>query len=255
MNTHVGIMGDYAVTSAMETFIASPNDRHSTELAMLRGARMVTASETEEGRQWAEARIKALTGGDRITARFMRQDNFTFLPTFKLLIVGNHKPGLRNVDEAMRRRFNLLPFLNKPVVKDVDLEEKLKAEWPAILRWMIDGCVAWRRDGLAPPASVREATAAYFEDQDVFGEWLVERCIVDRSNPHRQATTAELFASWSAYAKAANEPAGTERSIAQRLEKDGFSRKARVPSFGGVRVRGFSGIEIRADAGHRQAAE
>ena len=141
---------------------------------MLRGARVVTASETEEGRQWAEARIKALTGGDRITARFMRMDNFTFLPTFKLFIVGNHKPGLRNVDDAMRRRFNLLPFLNKPVVKDLQLEESLRAEWPGILRWMIEGCLEWQRDGLAPPEIVRDATAAYFEEQNVFGEWLAE---------------------------------------------------------------------------------
>ena len=255
VNTHVGIMNDYAVTSAMETFIASANDRHSTELAMLRGARMVTASETEEGRQWAEARIKALTGGDRITARFMRMDNFTYLPTFKLLIVGNHKPGLRNVDEAMRRRFNLLPFLNKPVVKDLELEERLKAEWPGILRWMIEGCQAWQRDGLTPPESVRDATAAYFEDQDVFGEWLAERCIVDRSNPHRQVTTAELFASWSAYSKAANEPAGTEKALAQKLEKEGFVRKEKVPNFSGMRLRGFLGIEVRPDADHRRAAE
>ena len=239
----------------MDTFIASNGDRHSTELAMLRGSRIVTASETEEGRQWAEARIKQLTGGDRITARFMRQDNFTFLPTFKLLIVGNHKPGLKNVDEAAKRRFNLVPFTNKPAVKDLQLEEKLKAEWPAILRWMIDGCLAWQRDGLAPPERVREATATYFAEQDILGEWLADRCIVDQSNPHRQATTQELFASWTAYAKAANEPAGTERSLSQWLEREGFIRKEKVPNLIGGRSRGFTGIEVRVDTAQRQAAE
>lgn len=139
LNTLTGIMGDYAATSAMETFAESRGDRHSTELAMLKGARLVTASETEEGRAWAEARIKALTGGDPITARFMRQDNFTFRPQFKLTIAGNHAPALRNVDEAMRRRFNIAPFVIKPAAPDRDLEEKLKAEWPQILAWMIDG--------------------------------------------------------------------------------------------------------------------
>ena len=255
VNAQVGITGNYATTAAMDTFIASSGDRHSTELAMLRGSRIVTASETEEGRQWAEARIKQLTGGDRITARFMRQDNFTFLPTFKLLIVGNHKPGLKNVDEAAKRRFNLVPFTNKPAVKDLSLEEKLKAEWPSILRWMIEGCLDWQRDGLAPPESVREATATYFAEQDIHGEWLADRCIVDRNNPHRQATTQELFASWSAYAKAANEPAGTEKAFAQKLESDGFVRKEKVPNFSGGRSRGFAGIEVRVDAAQQQAAE
>jgi len=96
------VFGDYAVVAPAETFAASHHDRHPTEVAMLRGARLVVASETEEGRAWAEARVKALTGGDPITARFMRKDFFTFIPTFKLLIVGNHRPVLRNVDQAIR---------------------------------------------------------------------------------------------------------------------------------------------------------
>ena len=100
INVVRSIMGDYAQTAAMDTFTATQSDKHPTDLAMLRGARMVTASETEEGRAWAEARIKALTGGDPITARFMRQDFFTFQPQFKLTIIGNHQPALHNVDEA-----------------------------------------------------------------------------------------------------------------------------------------------------------
>ena len=118
LNTVAGILGDYAATAAMDTFTASQGDRHPTDLAMLRGARLVTAAETEEGRAWAESRIKQLTGGDPITARFMRQDFFTFQPAFKLVIVGNHKPVLRNVDEAARRRFNIIPFTRKPPKPD-----------------------------------------------------------------------------------------------------------------------------------------
>ena len=94
----------------METFIATQGERHPTDLAGLRGAGSSPAQETEEGRRWAESKIKALTGGDPITARFMRQDFFTYLPAFKLVIAGNHKPGLRGVDEAIRRRFHLVPF-------------------------------------------------------------------------------------------------------------------------------------------------
>jgi putative DNA primase/helicase len=103
-------MGDYHCSTPIETFTVSNQDRHPTELADLRGARMVTAIETEDGRRWAESRIKHLTGGDPVKARFMRQDFFEYMPQFKLVIAGNHKPSLRSVDEAIRRRFNLLPF-------------------------------------------------------------------------------------------------------------------------------------------------
>jgi putative DNA primase/helicase len=135
LNTMTAILAGYAAVAPMETFTATPTDRHPTDLAMLRGARLVTAQETEEGRRWAESRIKAMTGGDPISARFMRQDFFTFLPLFKLFIAGNHKPGLRGVDEAMRRRLNLIPFTVTISVadRDVQLADKLKPEMPGIL--------------------------------------------------------------------------------------------------------------------------
>jgi putative DNA primase/helicase len=125
----------------MDTFVSSRGDKHPTELALLRGARMVSASETEEGRAWAESRIKQMTGSDPVTARFMRQDSFTYQPRFKLIIVGNHAPALANVDHAGRRLFNIVPFTVKPHSPDRQLEAKLEAEWPAILQWMIEGCV------------------------------------------------------------------------------------------------------------------
>ncbi len=155
VNAHVGIAGDYAVTASMDTFISSHGDKHPTDVAMLRGARMVTASETEEGRQWAESRIKQLTGGDRVTARFMRQDFFSFVPAFKLTIIGNHKPGLRNVDDAARRRFNLVPFTRKPAVPDRQLETKLKAEWP-VDPALDDRRLSCMAAGRASPTSERE---------------------------------------------------------------------------------------------------
>ena len=151
VNAVSGILGDYAATAAMDTFVACQTERHLAELAMLRGARMVTASETEEGRFWAESRIKQLTGGDPITARFMRQNFFTYMPAFKLMIVGNHKPKLKHVDAAMCRRLHMLPFSNRPQKPDRTLEQKLQGEWPGILRWMIEGCLDWH------PASNRGA--------------------------------------------------------------------------------------------------
>jgi P4 family phage/plasmid primase-like protien len=196
LDTVSGIMGDYAAVAAMDTFTASQGDKHPTDLAALRGARMVVASETEEGRAWAESRIKALTGGDKISARFMRQDFFTYQPQFKLTIIGNHKPVLKNLDEAMRRRMNLVPFTRKPVAKDLELKEKLKAEWPAILAWMIEGCLLWQQDGLTRPPVVVEATAEYFAEQDYFARWLAECCILDAALSTKPAALLGSFHQW-----------------------------------------------------------
>ena len=110
VSTIAGILGDYHKTAPIEAFTATHGDQHPTDLAGLRGARLVTATETDEGRRWAESRIKEQTGDDTVAARFMRQDFFEYRPAFRLLIVGNHKPSLRSVDEAIRRRFHLVPF-------------------------------------------------------------------------------------------------------------------------------------------------
>jgi putative DNA primase/helicase len=239
INTMTGIMADYACVAGIETFTASTSDRHPTDLAMLRGARLVTAQETEEGRRWAESRIKAMTGGDPITARFMRQDFFTFEPTFKLLIAGNHRPGLRNVDEAIRRRFNLVPFAVKipPSERDLDLPEKLKAEWPGILKWAIEGCLEWQKIGLAAPAAVIEATAEYLNAEDATAGWLEECCIVGGTS---HSGSSVLFASWKAWAEAAGEYAGSQKGFSQKLVSAGFERK-KLPNCSA----GFVGIGLK----------
>jgi putative DNA primase/helicase len=223
LNTLAGILGEYHRTAAIETFTASTVDRHPTDLAGLRGARLVTAIETEEGRRWAESRIKSLTGGDRIAARFMRQDYFEFAPQFKLVIAGNHKPGLKSVDEAIRRRFNLIPFLVQipPEERDETLTDRLKAEWPGILAWMVQGCLDWQRDGLSAPAVVKAATAEYLEAEDALTSWIDDKC--ERS-PQAKETSTDLFLSWKNWADAAGEPSGTQRRFSQKLEERGFGK-------------------------------
>lgn len=239
LNTITGIMGDYAVTAAMETFTASRNERHSTELAMLRGARLVTASETEEGRAWAEAKIKAITGGDPITARFMRQDNFTFKPQFKLTIAGNHAPTLRNVDDAMRRRFNIIPFTTKPETPDRQLEVKLQAEWGQILAWAIRGCRDWLAIGLTRPAAVLDATKEYFADQDLLGQWFEERCEL---TPGRFDTCAKFYADWASFAKSHGEEPGSNKSFGQMMRKRGFH--AESMRSGGIVAKVYKNIAL-----------
>lgn len=221
LNMLVHILGDYAVSAPMDTFTASKFNSHPTELAMLKGARLVTASETEEGRSWAEARIKALTGGDPITARFMRQDFFTYQPQFKLLFAGNHQPSLHSVDPAMRRRFNMLPFVHRPPEPDARLENKLREEAPRILGWALKGCLDWQQHRLGRPGSVVAATDEYFEEQDVFGQWVDDRC---ETGADLWELPTALFGDWTAYAKANGEAPGSFVTFAAKLEKNGFRK-------------------------------
>jgi putative DNA primase/helicase len=238
LSTVAGIFNTYHRTAPIETFTASNTDRHPTDLAMLQGARLVTANETEEGRRWAESRIKQLTGGDPVSARFMRQDFFEFRPTFKLIIAGNHKPSLRTVDEAIRRRFHLIPFsVTIPAdERDGELTEKLKEEWPGILAWLIKGCLEWQREGLRPPRAVLEATEAYLSAEDSLAAWVDERC--DRA-PQAWSSLSALFASWSDWAVKAGEVADSQKRFSQKLEARGFQLHKR--NIG----QGFYGLLIR----------
>jgi putative DNA primase/helicase len=240
LSTLAAILADYHRAAPIETFTESHTDRHPTELANLRGARLVTAIETEEGRRWAEAKIKALTGGDRIPARFMRQDFFEYTPQFKLLIAGNHKPSLRSVDESIRRRFHLVPFVVTipPDQRDRDLAEKLKEEWPAVLQWMADGCIDWQESGLAPPEAVTAATDAYLNAQDATGAWIEECCEI---NPNAWERTADLFASWRDYAERNGEFVGDQRQFRDRLEGKGILHR-KEPGTGRA---GYQGMKLR----------
>ena len=236
LNAITAAAGDYHCTTPIETFTASNHDRHPTELAGLRGARLVTATETEEGRRWAESRIKALTGGDRIAARFMRQDFFEFTPAFKRVIAGNHKPGLRSVDEAIRRRFNLVPFTVTipPEERDDQLPDKLKSELPGILAWMIEGCADWLERGLAPPQIVTEATAEYLQNEDALSAWMDECCERD---PKAKALATELFESYSQWANRAGEQATSLKKFSQKLLDRGFERQREMTGRYYLRIR------------------
>ena len=234
-----GIFGDYHQTAALTTFTASRTEQHPTDLAMLRGARLVTCTETEEGSRWAELKIKALTGGDAIMARFMRQDFFEFIPQFKLMISGNHKPQLRAVNEAIKRRMNLIPFAVTipPRERDLHLTDKLEKEWPGILAFMIKGCLAWQRMGLQPPKAVVDATNNYMDDEDVVGQFIADECqlganfIADRN---------DLYSKWKTWSDENNVWTGPAKTFYGRMEERGFT-SGRDPT-GDVRV--FKGLQL-----------
>jgi putative DNA primase/helicase len=241
INTIARIFGDYATVADMSTFLASNTERHPTDLAKLRGARLVVAQETQKGRRWDETKIKALTGGDKITARFMRQDFFDYVPTFKLFICGNHKPRLSNVDEAIRRRLLMVPFtvLIPLEERDQQLPEKLWSERRAILRWCMDGCLEWQRIGLVPPPVVLDATEAYFAEQDTTQQWLDE-CTED-GGEFAFTRTTELFAAWKAWCEARNLRTGSVQTLSEALTDRGFTKKRSNSG-----QRGFSNLIVKA---------
>jgi putative DNA primase/helicase len=233
LGTMGDVMGDYATAAPMETFVSSQKDRHPTELAMLRGARLVTAQETQEGRSWDEARVKVLTGGDPITARYMFRDFFTYAPTFTLVFSGNHQPRIHSLDDGMKRRFHLIPFVQRPKVVDQELPHRLRAEWGGILGWAIRGAVEWARTGLQAPGTVLRATEEYFEGEDPVGRWIESACALEATV---KTPMKDLWDSWREWAGDAGERYGSERGLSLALQSRGFER------YRDARARGFTGL-------------
>lgn len=197
----LGIGDDgYSISAPAEMLLATHQQGHPTEIARLAGARMVVTSELEDGQNFAEARIKQLTGRDVISGRFMRQDWFSFTPTHTLWLLANHQPTVRAGGPAFWRRLRLLPF-EHVVPEDkrvVDLEDRLvDDEGPAILAWLITGARDYFAHGLAEPASVLAATDAYATDQDTVGRFVVEQC--ETGDPNAQHMTVKASTLRQAY--------------------------------------------------------
>lgn len=195
------MLNSYARAANIDTFIDHRFARHSAELAFFQGARLVTSTEPPEGARWAEGRIKAMTGGDPITANFMHQNPFTFAPLFKLLFTGNHRPQLNAVDAAIKRRLYLIPFDFKVTEENRDyaLPDKIREpeEAGGILNWMIEGCMEWQRTMLKPPKRVIYATNEYLETEDRVGRFIAEKCEIGK---HHRVRTALLFIKYKEWA-------------------------------------------------------
>ena len=174
-----------------------------------------------------------------MTARFMRQDFFDFIPKFKLFVTGNHKPQLNNVDEAMRRRLLLVPFTVQIPIEERDpaLPEKLKAEWPAILRWCLEGCLEWQRIGLSPPKIVTDATADYFDDQDLIKQWLDE--CTEADTPVAFISASQLFASWKSWCDQRGFATGSAKALSEALSERGLIHKRTKKG------RGFASLKLK----------
>ncbi|MHA7826907.1 MAG: phage/plasmid primase, P4 family [Roseovarius sp.] len=238
LNTLFELWGGYARRAAAETFLNSAVEKHSTGLAGLQGARLVAGSELPVGKTWDESTIKDLTGGDVMTARYMRGDFFDFVPQLTLMIAGNNQPSFRGVDEAIRARVVLIPFtVTIPAEKrDPDLPAKLKTEGPKILRWAIDGAVEWKKRGLDVPASVAAASEEYMDDEDMLGQFLADETAMD---PNSFVTTADLHQRFNFWCERQGLHAWTQNSMRKELKSRGFRDHRKTHG------RGFVGLELR----------
>lgn len=183
------IMGDYARVADRGLLVAKKFDDHPTGLADLDGARLVTASETEDGRRLAEGLVKSITGDETLKARRMKKDFYEFRRTFKVFMATNHKPEIRGNDNGIWRRIMLIPFLVKfvkpgeevappyrlPIVEGL-IDSLVDHEAPGILAALVRGCCEWQEIGMDPPDSIRAATEGYRKEMDVIGEWIAEEC-------------------------------------------------------------------------------
>jgi len=214
-------LGDYAMRAPTEMLMVKRTGGVPNDVARLKGARFVAASETEEGRRLAESLVKDLTGQDTITARFMRAEFFDFKPTHKLWLSTNHKPEIRGTDAAIWRRIRLVPWsVTIPAAeRDRNLPEKLKAEIAGVLAWVIKGCLDWQREGLGEPHEVRDATAQYRAEQDIIAAFLEECCVV---RPETWVRFADLYGAYTAWCEEARERAENKRTFGARLKERGF---------------------------------
>ena len=196
----LGVMGDYGIKIPSAMLMAQHGERHPTDIAQLCGARLAVANEVSEGEHWDESRVKELTGDMKLTARFMRQDYFQFDATHKFVIAANHRPQVRTMDHALRRRLLLVPFNARfeGERRDPDMLAKLQAEAGAILAWMIVGAADWFGSGLTVPERVRAASDAYSDAMDSLGLWLADCCrrTGDELDSERAGVLYHSYADW-----------------------------------------------------------
>jgi putative DNA primase/helicase len=235
-------LGDYAMRTPTETLLVKRAGGVPNDVARLKGARFVTASETEEGRRLAESLVKDLTGQDTISARFMWAEWFDFKPTHALHLSTNHKPEIRGTDAAIWRRIRLIPWaVTIPTAEqDKKLPEKLRGELPGVLAWIVRGCSEWLREGLKAPEEVRQATRAYRAEMDVLAAFLADCC---QRGEDEEAFAGELWGAWKRWCEETGEQVGTQKRFGGQLAERGFlnHRDSRT----GRKV--WSGVSLRAN--------
>ena len=222
LNVISSLLADYGKQTPTETLLVKRGDQIPNDIARLAGSRFVCAVEATSGRRLAEGLVKQMTGGDKMTARFLHREFFEFEPTFKLWLAVNHKPRITGTDHAIWRRIRLIPF-NVTIPKneqDPDLFDKLKAELPGILAWAVEGCKLWLKEGLVQPQAVETATEEYRTESDIIATFIDERCEVDQDG---QATKNDLYLAYTDWCKDSGERPVTKNELRTKLIEKGFS--------------------------------
>lgn len=238
------ILGDYGKQTNADTFTAKTHEGGiNNDIARLSDARFVSAVESEEGQRLSESLVKQLTGGEPITARFLRKEFFEFVPEFKIFFTTNHKPIVKGNDEGIWRRIKLIPFtvtIPKEEV-DTDLPEKLRKELPGILRWAVEGCLKWQQDGLGEPEEVKQATQGYKDEMDILGQFISDYCV---TRPGARSSVKEVYEVYKTWCKETGEYELSQRKFNRRLEERGFVKK-RSGKGGNTEFHGIGLVEQR----------
>ena len=220
------LFGDYARSTMIETFMKK-NSEQSNDLARLKGARLVTTSEIEQGKPLSESLIKTVTGEDELTARFLYGEYFSFKPTFKIFMATNHKPKIRGADNGIWRRIKMIPFTVTipPEQRDKKLTEKLIAENSGILNWLIKGYAMWKKEGLEEPDAVSQANEEYRMDMDAVGTFVNDCFEIDASLKWRLHTKL-LYETYIKWCNKNNERVMSQKWLGLRMSEKGFKRMA-----------------------------
>lgn len=226
LNVLSQLFGDYGCSTGIETF-TKKNKEQSNDLARLKGARLVTTSEIEQGSPMSESLIKSVTGEDALTARFLYGEYFSFKPTFKIFMATNHKPKIRGADNGIWRRIKMIPFTVTipPEQRDKKLTEKLIAENSGILNWLIQGYAMWKKEGLEEPEAVRQTNEEYRMDMDAVGTFVNDCLEIDASLKWRLHTKL-LYETYVKWCNKNNERVMSQKWLGLRMSEKGFKRMA-----------------------------
>lgn len=247
LETGLGVLGDYATTAPNKFLMAQTYTGHETEIARLNGKRLIVCSEVNDGDRFDEAKVKILTGGDTLTARFMNQDHFTFRPSHKLWLLGNSQPDVASGGgDSFWRRLRLLPFL-RTVAEEKRVDDLqgifIREHGPAVLAWIIQGAVDYYKAGLRTPETVRAATADYAATEDNLARFIAEECHLAPDNPHavkvKTKVLRERYMQWCR--REFEEPVSVKRFGMDLKSRFGVTvSKSRNPPM-------YEGITVHAD--------
>lgn len=240
------LMGEYATELTTEFLMVGNGQQHPTETCDLFGVRLAVATETEDGRRFAESHLKKMTGGeDVMKGRRMREDHWTFRATHKIWMSGNHKPRITGTDDAIWDRVRLIPFDVRFADPDKLLAEKLRAELPGILRWAVEGCLAWQAHGLGEPEAVAAAVACYRAESDVLGQFLADRCSLHDGAEVGATAIHKAYEDWC---EAIGERPVNQTRFGRQLAERGFA-KGRFSHGADKGKACWRGIELAASEG------